>query len=57
MFGGQHDEAHGRMNVTFITLSTLEEAFEMIGIVVLIHALTSYIGAQIGTVEIKIRPS
>lgn len=37
--GGQQAEAHGQSNLAYVTLSTVEELMEMLGVVALLHAL------------------
>jgi hypothetical protein len=34
---------YGRENITYVLLATIEELFEMLGIVVFIYALLSYL--------------
>ncbi|MCG2461195.1 hypothetical protein K8352_10585 [Flavobacteriaceae bacterium F89] len=42
IIGGIQEELHGKLNVTYVVLITIEEVLEMLGIVVFIYALTSY---------------
>jgi hypothetical protein len=52
MLGGYWEELHGRQNVTWALLSLIEEACEMAGVVLFIHALLLYIGKYIGAVRV-----
>ena len=43
---GKHASLHGEQNLTYHLIITLEELFELAGIVVFIYALLDYIGRQ-----------
>lgn len=43
LVGGRHFERFGPDNLGYVAITTLEEGFELAGIVVLIHALTQYL--------------
>ncbi len=43
--GSRHDFLYGRENFTYATLVACEEGLEMLGVVVFIYALTSYLGS------------
>jgi len=57
MLGGREADLHGYDSITYCILYTVEEFLEMIGVVVLIYALLSYIERQFGylcvTLQIK----
>ena len=57
MLGGREADLHGFDSITYCILYTIEEFLEMIGVVVLIYALLSYIERQFGylcvTLQIK----
>jgi len=57
MLGGREAELHGFDSVTYCILYTIEEFLEMIGIVVLIYALLSYIDRQFGYICITLQIS
>jgi glycosyltransferase involved in cell wall biosynthesis len=45
LIGGRYSELYG-YNVTYFVITTLEELLEMVGVVVFIYALTSYIDSE-----------
>ncbi|MEG4025936.1 MULTISPECIES: hypothetical protein [unclassified Microcoleus] len=51
MLGGYIVYTTGPGNLSYVILTTLEESFEMVGIVVFIHALISYIKTYLGGVS------
>jgi hypothetical protein len=51
MLGGYVADTTGQENVSYVIVITLEESLEMLGIVVFIHALTSYIKTYLGGVS------
>ncbi|MEG4066274.1 hypothetical protein QUA42_02785 [Microcoleus sp. Pol11C2] len=51
MPGGYIASTMGQENVAYVIVTTLEEFLEMLGIVVFIHALTSYIKTYVGGVS------
>jgi len=54
MIGGYLLETYGRHSVAYAVVKTVEETLEMLGIVVFIHALTSYIADDIGAVRVQL---
>jgi hypothetical protein len=54
MLGGLFFESYGSNTPGYVVLQTIEEAMEMIGIVMFIYALTDYICRELGGVEIRI---
>ncbi|MGI9309430.1 MAG: hypothetical protein ACR2P6_09215 [Gammaproteobacteria bacterium] len=54
MLGGAVSEAQGNENVLYVTLQTIEEMLEMIGIVIFIYALSSYIAERFGRLGAEI---
>ncbi|MEG3845810.1 hypothetical protein QT971_02470 [Microcoleus sp. herbarium19] len=53
MVGGYQAYTVGMQNIPYLIIVTLEELFEMLGIIVFIHALTSYINKYLGGVSWK----
>lgn len=51
ILGGIHEEINGRQNVTYVSLYTVEETLEMVGIALFIYALTTYKKFTINLVE------
>ncbi len=51
MFSGYYQSYYGRYNIPFSIITTVEESLEMLGIVVFIHALISYLGSN----DVRIR--
>ncbi|MCI5144908.1 MAG: hypothetical protein D3923_05115 [Candidatus Electrothrix sp. AR3] len=54
LFEGQIREQGGYMNVSYVTLVTIEEFFEMSGLGLFIYTVLNYIKSSIQTVTIKI---
>ncbi len=54
LIGGIHDELYGRHNVIYVIYSTIEEVLEMVGIVVFIYALMTYISSEFNDLKIRI---
>ena len=51
MLGGYVASTTGQKNVSYVIVITIEESLEMLGIVVFIHALISYIKTYLGGVS------
>ena len=51
MVGGYYQSHYGRYNIPYNMITIGEEFLEMLGIVVFIHALLSYLGSN----DVKIR--
>ncbi len=51
MFSGYYQSYYGRYNIPFLIIVAAEEFLEMLGIVVFIHALISYLGSN----DVRIR--
>ena len=47
VIGGRYLDTHG-VNLTYKMITTIEEALEMLGIVVFVGALSSYIASRVG---------
>jgi hypothetical protein len=54
---GQHGEIYGVETLTYIALVTAEESLEMLGVIVFIKALFSYISATFGALEFRLENS
>lgn len=54
MLGGRHAELYGEENLIFCIYYTCEEYLEMLGIVVFIHALFSYMASELQLLTITI---
>lgn len=55
MVGAAHDERFGRDNPGYAAVSTFEEALEMLGALLLIHALLAYPAKAAGGAPLRIR--
>ena len=55
MLGGWWHESHGIHNLTYYSLVTLEELFEMFGIVLFIHTLLTYICDELDPFSMTIK--
>ena len=55
MVGGWHSERYGEENLPYSLIYTLEESLEMIGVIIFIYALISYIEQEFNTFEISIK--
>lgn len=51
--GGYVADYHGQGTPLYTAMTTVEECLEMLGIVVFIHALLSYLGAEVGEARIR----
>lgn len=51
MFAGRHHEVYGEHNMTYAIITALEEFCEMLGIVVFIYALLSYMNSNLKEVH------
>jgi len=55
MIGGYYDESHGGFDsLTYNLISTGEESLEMAGIIIFIHGLLEYLGANFGEVRFQL---
>lgn len=54
MVGGYYSYLYGQQNITYAIITTLEEFLEMLGIVVFIYALLSYISSYMKGVSLQI---
>lgn len=54
LVGGWLAERSGQETLAYVLAATVEEALEMAGIVVFIHALLRYIGAELGEVRVAV---
>ncbi len=55
LVGGSYSEAHGRDNLIYIALTTIEESLEMLGVIVFIWALLEYIADTYREIEVQFR--
>ncbi len=56
MLEGRYVEMYGRTPFFYLFLITLEEILEMVGLVVFIYALGSYINSELGVLQIRTGP-
>jgi hypothetical protein len=56
MLEGRYVEMYGRTPFFYLFLITLEEILEMVGLVVFIYALGSYINSELGILQIRTGP-
>ena len=54
LLGGRHTELYGTRNMSYVIFSTIEEIFEMGGIIVFVHAILSHIRSQFTDFRITI---
>jgi len=52
--GGYWYESHGVDNLTYAVITMFEESLEMIGIVIFIYALLSYLGSELSDVSLGV---
>lgn len=52
MGGGQYAEVYGERNLTYAMITSFEELLEMLGILVFIYGLASYLSADVRTVRL-----
>ena len=55
MLGGQYHELHGRENLTYSMISTLEESLEMLGLILFIRALLDYLSTHFSEISINLK--
>jgi hypothetical protein len=53
LIGGRHSDIYGENNYTYGVITTFEESFEMIGILIFINALLKYIREYISNVKLS----
>lgn len=53
LVGGWYDERYGTAGAVYATITTLEEALEMSGIVLFLYALLVFLGTRTGPVQIR----
>ena len=53
MLGGSYHELHGKENLTYSLISTLEESLEMLGLILFIRALLDYLSAHFSEITIN----
>lgn len=56
-FGGRHYEVYGNANITYALFYTLEEFLEMLGIVLFIYTLLTYIASEFYSLAITVSES
>lgn len=54
LVGGYYAELYGELNMTSVVLMTIEECLEMLGIVIFIYALLSYISLSMKGVSLRV---
>jgi RsiW-degrading membrane proteinase PrsW (M82 family) len=52
---GYHDYLYGKENLVDVVMTTVEEFLEMLGIVVFIYALLSYISSYMKDMDLRVR--
>ena len=55
LLGGFYAESHGQLNYTYCFLATVEETLEMVGVVVFIRAILSYIESNYPKITIELK--
>ena len=55
MLGGHYHELHGRENLTYSIISTLEESLEMLGLILFIRALLDYLSMHFSEISIHLK--
>ena len=55
--GGSYSARAGADNLTFVSLLTIEETLEMVGLIVFIHVLLAYLQAQFDSIQIRLTAS
>lgn len=53
--GGYYADFYGQQNMAYVLIVSIEEFLEMMGIVVFIYALLSYMGLQFRVIDLRIR--
>lgn len=56
MIGGRHAFVFGRYNFAYTMIATLEEFLEMLGILLFVQALLSYMQVHVKEVQFRIDP-
>ena len=56
MVEGVWDTSHGKENGVYLAMVAVEEVFEMVGIVIFIHALLAYARDQWGAITLQLAP-
>ena len=54
MLGGWYAESHGAQNWPYTIIATLEETFEMVGLVVFMHALLGYVRTKLKEIRLVV---
>ena len=55
MLGGNYHELHGRDNLSYSLIATLEESLEMLGLILFIRALLDYLSTQFSEISIHLK--
>jgi len=55
LVGGSFAAVHGKLNMSFVLIVTVEEAFEMLGLAVLVHTLLAYIPVGLPMARWRVR--
>ena len=55
MLGGHYYELHGRENLSYSMITTLEESLEMLGLILFIRALLDYLSTHFSEISINLK--
>ncbi|MCZ0904903.1 hypothetical protein ON021_33910, partial [Microcoleus sp. HI-ES] len=55
MVGGYYADAVGQRNLIYGLMVCVEEILEMVGVIVFIYALLSYIGSHLETIDLRLK--
>ena len=54
LVGGRHADLYGNKNMMYVMITTVEEFLEMMGVVVFIYALVSYMASHLNIIRVFI---
>lgn len=54
LIGGYHDDLYGRQDMIWVVITCIEESLEMVGIVIFVYALMSYINSYKNEFQLRI---
>ena len=55
MVGGYYADAVTKRNLTYGLMVCVEEILEMVGVIVFIYALLSYIGSHLENIDLRVK--
>jgi len=55
MVGGYYADAVTQRNLTYGLMVCVEEILEMVGVIVFIYALVSYIGSHVENIDLRVK--